>query len=134
MVVEKFNIKERGIFMKNINVKRRDNKVMEYKDNRTIKGTLRTIYFLIAEAGLACFLLLGFNTLKMEYNFVYGVLLAILSFPVFAGFVYYPLRKYASENLGFINAFVDGFISDLILIFSLLFFILIFKIPILKLS
>ncbi|MBE3579428.1 MAG: hypothetical protein IMW83_06110 [Caldanaerobacter subterraneus] len=107
---------------------------MEYKDNRTIKETLKTIYFLIAEAGLVCFLLLGFNTLKMEYNFVYGILLALWSFPVFAGVVYYPLRKYASENLRLINASVDGFISDLILIFSFLFFVLIFKIPILKLS
>ncbi|NNG68238.1 hypothetical protein [Caldanaerobacter subterraneus] len=120
--------------MENINVKRRDNEVMEYKSNRNMKRTLKTIYFLIAEGGLVCFLAVGFNTLKMEYNFVYGILLAILSFPVFAGVVYYPLRKYASENLGFINASVDGFISDLILILSFLFFVLIFKIPILKLS
>ncbi|WP_042805096.1 hypothetical protein [Thermoanaerobacter sp. A7A] len=48
--------------------------------------------------------------------------------------VYYPLRKYASENLQFINASVDGFISDLILVLSFLFFILIFKIPLLKLG
>jgi len=108
--------------------------MVEYKDNRNIKEMLKTIYFLIAEGGLVCLLAAGFNTLKMEYNFVYGILLAILSFPFFAGVVYYPLRKYASENLGFINASVDGFISDLILVLSFLFFVFIFKIPILKLS
>jgi hypothetical protein len=108
--------------------------MVEYKNNRNIKEKLKTIYFLIAEGGLVCFLAVGFNTLKMEYNFAYGVLLAILSFPVFAGVVYYPLRKYASENLRVINTSVDGFISDLILVLSFLFFVFIFKIPLLKLS
>jgi len=120
--------------MKNLNVNKKENEVMESENKKDIKRMLKTIYFLIAEGGLVCLLAVGFNTLKMEYNFVYGILLAILSFPVFAGVVYYPLRKYASENLRFINASVDGFISDLILVLSFLFFVLIFKIPLLKLG
>ncbi|SDG13044.1 hypothetical protein SAMN04244560_01835 [Thermoanaerobacter thermohydrosulfuricus] len=120
--------------MGNLNVNKKENEVMESENKKDIKRMLKTIYFLIAEGGLVCLLAVGFNTLKMEYNFVYGILLAILSFPVFAGVVYYPLRKYASENLRFINASVDGFISDLILVLSFLFFVLTFKIPLLKLG
>lgn len=48
MVVGRFNIKERGIFMENINVNRGENEMMESENKRDIKRTLKTIYFLIA--------------------------------------------------------------------------------------
>lgn len=38
--------------MKNVNVNKRENEMMESENKRDIKRTLKTIYFLIADGGL----------------------------------------------------------------------------------